>query len=550
MTRQYELYCPRTDAVELISEPQDSVFSGLVQGEYVRFRLTPAASAPENDEFTLRLTGPGGVTDEVIEVTNVPLSRNTAPRCQPVSEAKRTDGSAPVAIEFHVWCHDEEGDRYTLYGGGPGTHTDSPFAWDPTKGSPFWHYVPTIASGQEQTTYHAIDDLGARSADAPISVQLGPAVDRLPTCRPNNGGWAAQFSPVYSRPGATRRFAVICEDLDGDALTSRILTQPPRGDLTVATPPAGSPGWWGYHLWLDVTYTPDSSFEGEDRFSMIANGARGDGPAGEMAIVSRPRPENWGQGCGWSPASTPPDTPVTFEATCDDADGDPIVARIVSPPAHGTADAPVFEPVHYGAEKLKITYRPHAGFTGTDSLTVAVGEEGDEPILLAFQVTVGFARGTPPPYAIGVPFDWPELQPRPGGATWQPGVGQAAPVTPLDQARRALGRRDLRLVKRIGDANVYGPRETPRAVARQRALAVTCPVRCTLTSSSAVGGRATGSAKKRIAPGKAVALELELSKAQRSRIRRAGSARAVFRLTVKRAGAKARRATVRLPLRG
>ena len=93
---------------------------------------------------------------------------------------------------------------------------------------------------------------------------------------------------------------------------------------------------------------------------------------------------------------------------------------------------------------------------------------------------------------------------------------------------------------------MYGPRETPKAAARQRALAVICPVRCTLTSSSTVAGRATGSARKRISPGRAVAIELKLSRSQRSRIRRAGSARAVFRLTVKRTGAKTRRATVRL----
>jgi hypothetical protein len=167
-----------------------------------------------------------------------------------------------------------------------------------------------------------------------------------------------------------------------------------------------------------------------------------------------------------------------------------------------------------------------------------------------FGVTVGTYRGPPLPYAIGVPFDWPELHPPPAGATWQPGVGQAAPVSPLEQARRALGRRSLRLVKRIGDASVYGPRQAPRAAARQRALAVTCPVRCTLTSSSVVAGRAAPSAKTRISPGKAAALVLRLSAAQRSRIRRAGGARALFRLAVERTGDKARRATVRLPLRG
>ena len=170
ITRTYELYCPRTDDVEVVSQPHDTRFEGLVLNQAVRFRLTPAASAPEHDTLTLRLTGPGGTTDQVVAVTNVPLSVNTPPRCDPVSTAQRTNGLAPAAIEFHVWCTDDEHDEYTLYGNGPGTHPDAPDHWTPAQGTPFWHYVPTIASGQEQTTYYAVDDLGARSADAPISV--------------------------------------------------------------------------------------------------------------------------------------------------------------------------------------------------------------------------------------------------------------------------------------------------------------------------------------------------------------------------------------------
>ncbi len=33
ITRTYQLYCPRTEKVEVMSEPQDSLFEGLVQGD-------------------------------------------------------------------------------------------------------------------------------------------------------------------------------------------------------------------------------------------------------------------------------------------------------------------------------------------------------------------------------------------------------------------------------------------------------------------------------------------------------------------------------------
>ncbi len=189
---------------------------------------------------------------------------------------------------------------------------------------PFWHYLPTIAAGEEQTTYYAIDALGARSADAPISVVLGPAVDRLPTCHPSSWSTYPAFNPIYSRPGATRRFAVMCDDADGDALQPRLTSAPTRGAFADFAPELPSHGFWGTEVWVDVTYVPHSSHEGEDRFAVTATGTRGDGPAGQMGIVSRALPANSGAGCGWSPGSTKPGVPVTLEATCEDTDGDPV----------------------------------------------------------------------------------------------------------------------------------------------------------------------------------------------------------------------------------
>ncbi len=89
-----------------------------------------------------------------------------------------------------------------------------------------------------------------------------------------------------------------------------------------------------------------------------------------------------------------------------------------------------------------------------------------------------------------------------------------------------------------------------QASERSRALAVTCPVRCDLTSSSTVAGDGAGRAKLRVKPGRAAALVLKLSAEQRRAVRRAGHARATFRLKVARKGRKARSATVRLSLRG
>jgi hypothetical protein len=558
LTRTYELYCQRVDTIEVVAEPHATRLEGLAQGTMLKFRLTPDADAPELDTFTLKLTGPGGSRDETVSIHNVPLSRNTAPRCEPASVAQRTGGQVPEAVSFHVLCWDTEHDDYTLYGGGPGSFPDAPLHNDGGMGGqgvPQWRYVPTIASGQEQATYYAIDALGARSADAPISVQVGPAVDRPPTCRPNpSSGNGADYYPIVARPGATRRFGVICEDPDDDALTPRIQLAPALGDLTRFQAAPASHGWWGNEVWVDVAYVPRGEYDGLDRFAIGADGPRGDGPLGSMAIVTRRLPENvYGGSCGWSGGGgVKPGETLTVWANCTDDEGDPLHAEVVSPPAHGTLAEPVAGPGEYGADRITVDYTPAAGFEGTDAFSIAVGDGLGHSMTLDSSVTVSTDQWRAPPiYTIGTPFDWPELHPPPTGATWLPAIGQASPVTPIEQARRALGKRSVRLVKRIGDARVYALRSAlPTSAAPRRALALTCPVRCTVTSSGSVAGANAGSAKLTVKPGRASAVTLRLSSAQRRRIKRAGSARAVFRLKVARAERSVRRGTVQLSVRG
>jgi len=373
--------------------------------------------------------------------------------------------------------------------------------------------------------------LGALLASASPAM----AVDHLPECRANPTVSLVPM-PIYSRPGATRRFALICEDADGDAIVAQIETPPTRGNLTVFdAQPAFHNSSGGTEIWVDVTYVPSSPYEGEDPFEISATGPNGEGPATAMAITARLAPDNRHPSCWALDLYTHRDVPATIELQCNDDDGDPVSVQARA--AHGQAGAPASVVGLFGTARVSIPYAPSAGFQGTDLVTIDVddGLGGQQ----RFDATVIVSGAAGVPYPIGF------------GNVIQPPAGRAPLVSPVEQARRALGSRPVRLVKRLGDAGVYALRAAPKVVsARQKVLAVTCPVRCNVTSSSTVGGRAAGSAKKSVSPGRAVALELKLSKAQRSRIRRAGSARAVFRLTVKRTGAKARRATVRLPLRG
>lgn len=555
VTRTYTLHCPGTEHAEVIAEPRDSRFEGLSQGTTLKFRLTPQAGAPAHDELRLRLTGPGGETEQAIAINNVPLEVNTAPRCRAASNAQRTSATTTATIVFQLGCTDAERDGFTVYGGGPGTFYETPLqeggGQSEEEGFSL-SYTTSITSGQEQTSYYVVDSLGARSEDAPISIEVGPGVDRLPACQPNPGWTGNPFMPIHARPGASRRFAIMCEDADGDPFTPQVQSPPARGALTRFEPQTAMPGWnWSYVVWIEATYVPYSSYEGADPFTVRAGGVRGAGDTA-LGIVSRALPANNQMGCGASEGRTTADTAVILEAGCDDYDGDPLSARLVAPPLHGTATEPVLSPGRLGSTRLQLAYKPEPGFLGVDAVTVEVSDGSGTPQRLDLDVSVRTILGMrPPAQSLGAPFDWPELAPAPPGFTWLPALGQAAPVTALEQARRALGGRDVRLVKRIGGASFYALRSSLTTSAKpRRALAVSCPVACTVTSSGSVAGASAGSAKLRVRPGRASALTLRLSAAQRTRVKRAGTTRAVFRLKVARAERTARRGTVKLTLRG
>jgi len=300
-----------------------------------------------------------------------------------------------------------------------------------------------------------------------------------------------------------------------------------------AQPPAF--GYWGREVWVDVVYVPRTPFEGEDPFTIGATGPRGDGPTQDMAMVARALPENFGAACWlWNPTGSSGD-PVTLDAECQDQDGDAIGATISTVPAHGRVTAPAISVGRFGATKLQATYTPDPGFTGADVVSVTVDDAAGWSQELDFPLRVGNGIAT---FPLMPPSEIAKFM-----ANWRP-----AEATPVEQARSVLKTRSVRFVRRIGDARVYAPRTAPKAATKRSVLALTCPTKCTVTSKVTVAGRAGGSDMRLLSPG--AALGLRLTAGQRKRAKRAGGASVVFRLAGAPAGGRARRATVRVTLRG
>src|SRR4051812_13612840 len=142
--RSYVLYCPPTDAVSVVSAPDHVAVSGVsIVGDVLHLTLLPDADAAQEETLQVHLSGPAGEATVPIHIHVVPLDQNTAPACQPVALAERTDGTGPAVLEFHISCSDPEHDDYTLDGGGPGTHLDAPKLVRPAavqEDVGWWHY--------------------------------------------------------------------------------------------------------------------------------------------------------------------------------------------------------------------------------------------------------------------------------------------------------------------------------------------------------------------------------------------------------------------------
>ena len=194
-------------------------------------------------------------------------------------------------------------------GAGPGQHLDAPQTIAGGNGGgthgPTWRYRTATSRGDESTTIWVTDDLGARSDATPLTAQVGPDVDRLPECAPNPGfaDPNAAFLPIYARPGATRRFGVVCSDADHDPLTVRVGTQPARGALTKFESTELRNYDWGSERWVDAVYQPAGSSHEPDPFTVVA-AAHGRTSETKMAIADADEPR-WfnGLGCGTAPAT-------------------------------------------------------------------------------------------------------------------------------------------------------------------------------------------------------------------------------------------------------
>jgi VCBS repeat-containing protein len=225
-------------------------------------------------------------------------------------------------------------------------------------------YTPNADfSGTDSFTYTASDGSGA-SSEATVTINVN-SVNDAPVAANDEFSTDEDVPVTIAAPGILSNDT----DIDGDALSSVLVTGPTNGTLSLN--PDGS-----------FTYTPNADFRGVDGFSyQVSDGAE----TSDVATVTiNVCPVNDAPAAADDSFSTDEDTALSIAApgvlTNDsDVDGDPLSAVLVAGPTNGT--------LTLNADG-SFEYMPNADFSGSDSFTYKVSDGSSESGEATVAITV------------------------------------------------------------------------------------------------------------------------------------------------------------------
>ncbi|MEO1034861.1 MAG: Ig-like domain-containing protein [Pseudomonadota bacterium] len=314
--------------------------NGVLSGTAPNLNYTPNANFFGTDTFSF-VANDGTLTSVPAAVAITVTAANDAPVAAPQSATIAED--TPVGITLAG--ADPDGDVLTFSVATPPTNgvlTGTP---------PNLTYTPSVDFfGSDSFSFVASD--GIETSGAAVVDITVTAVNDMPVA---NG-------QMVSTPEATpRAINLTGADIDGDALTFSVVTNPTDGVLS-GTPPA-------------LTYTPNTGFSGNDTFTFVANDGTVDSVAASVDISVTD--------INMAPmfTSTPPTAATAgvafvYDAVASDPDGDSITYALIANPAGMTTDAQTgrieWTPTMGGDFGVSVTATDPAGEFDTQTFTVSV----------------------------------------------------------------------------------------------------------------------------------------------------------------------------------
>jgi hypothetical protein len=216
--------------------------------------------------------------------------------------------------------------------------------------------------GADSFTFRA-NDGGLNSAEATVTIEVTPV----------NDAPFASSQVISGNEDTPIAITLTGSDVEGDALTFRIVKPPALGTLTGAG--------------ANQTYLPPTNYFGVQTFTFRANDGQLDSAEATVTIEITAVND--------APVATPQNVSVSAATRIvlsgSDVDGDALTFRVVTPPMHGTLSgtAPTF------------IYAPTTGYVGPDSFTFSAydGHAESTPSTVSIDVLEG---NRPPVPVIGI----------------------------------------------------------------------------------------------------------------------------------------------------
>lgn len=177
--------------------------------------------------------------------------------------------------------------------------------------------------------------------------QSAPATVNL-TITAVNDAPVALAQSISTNEDTGQSFYLSVTDVDNDALTYSIVTQPQHGTLSGTLP--------------NVTYSPAANYYGSDSFTFKGHDGTVSSNTAVVSITINPvndAPVALGQNL-----TTAEDTPLPVLLSGTDVENNPLTYSIVNPPQHGTLNGTA----------PSLTFTPAANYHGPDSFTFRVND--------------------------------------------------------------------------------------------------------------------------------------------------------------------------------
>ncbi|MDP3501048.1 MAG: Ig-like domain-containing protein [Myxococcales bacterium] len=314
------------------------------------FRYQPEKDFNGDDSFAVDL-GTGAKASSVVVSVHV-AAENDAPTATAASLTLQEDSTTTGRIE----ARDADGDILTFSLQTPPAHGKARV--EPRTGA-FTYRPNQDFTGADAFTIEVSD--GAETVHADVAVTVTPV----------NDAPRAEVSTKACFEDAPCDGKALATDVDGDALTWRLVAQGKHGATTLDT------------LSGAFTFTPHANFHGDDAIVLeVSDGKLKVSTVVRLMVAS----VNDEPVVAAASVSADEDNPAAGRVMASDVDGDALNYRIGTPPEHGLASV---DP-RTGA----FTYDGQKDFFGADTFTVEVGD-GAATSSAPVQVTIAPVNDAP-----------------------------------------------------------------------------------------------------------------------------------------------------------